>query len=85
MSFVEYYLKDGQKTFNCALAVKNGWGIEWGSDLIGIRLQDRKNPIHIVEISKTHWMIGVFIIYFKEGGWQCLDHCIEQFKILESN
>ena len=73
------------RTYNIGKAITDGWGIKLESleDLIGMKLQDRKKPKHIVEIKNTDWFMGIFRVFFKEGGWLCFDHCIEQFKLLK--
>ena len=71
------------RTFNIGQAFQDGFGIEWtGEDaLIGLKLKDRKKYKHKVEIEKTDWFMGILRVFYKEGGWQCFDHCVEQFEL----
>jgi hypothetical protein len=74
------YTKD--RRFSIRKALKDGWEKEYISfdEMIGLKLQDRKKENHLVVIEKYDWYMGVFRVHFKEGGWLCLDHAIEQFK-----
>jgi hypothetical protein len=83
MGIVKYKGGGLNRTFNIGQALKDGWGLEWKGEgaLVGIKLQDRTNPTHKVEITKTKWMYGTFIVFFGEGDWLCFDHAINQFKI----
>lgn len=81
MAIVKYIDKEGGRTFNVVQALKDGWGKDWeGEDaIIGLKLQDRKKAKHKVEVSKVDWALGTMRVHFKEGGWLCFDHAIEQF------
>ena len=70
------------RTFNVGQALNDGWGMEWqGEDaIIGTKLQDRKKAKHKVTVEKVDWFMGIMRVWFKEGGWLCFDHAIEQFK-----
>ncbi len=70
------------RTFSIPQALKDGWGKEFKTfdEMIGLRLQARKNAKHIVTIEKTDWSMGIFRVHFKESGWLCFDHAIEQFE-----
>jgi len=80
MGIVKY---SEDRRFNIGQAFEDGFGIEWaGEDAItGLKLQDRKNPDHKAEIVKTDWFAGTFRVFYKNGGWQCFDHCVEQFEL----
>lgn len=82
MSIVKYIDREGGRTFNIGQALKDGWGLEWSGEaaLIGLKLKDREKPEHTEEILRTDWFAGTFRVFFKSGGWQCFDHCIEQFE-----
>ena len=82
MGIVKYIGEGLNKKFNIVQAVKDGWGIEYTDIecLAGLQLQDRKNPKHKAKITGCRWDMGILIVCFK-NGWQCLDHCINQFKI----
>lgn len=70
------------RKFSIGQALKDGWGKEYEGfeGIVGLKLQDREKPNHEVTIEKYDWVMGTFIIYFKEGGWLCFDHAVEQFK-----
>lgn len=82
MGIIKYNGKGLNKKFNIGQALKDGWGKDWNGEdvLIGLTLQDRKKDNHIVHIKKVDWFMGIMRIWFKEGGWLCFDHAIEQFK-----
>lgn len=79
MGIVKY---NKQRQFSISQALKDGWNKEFENfdELIGLKLQDRKKEKHKVIIEKYDWFMGIFRVYFKEGGWLCFDHAIEQFK-----
>lgn len=79
---VKYINKRGGRVFNCAQALKDGWGLDWSGEesLVGLKLQDRKKSSHKVEIESADWFMSTLRVHFKEGGWLCFDHAIEQFK-----
>lgn len=82
------YDKDGfGKKFNIGQALKDGWGREWQGEeaIIGLKLQDRKKAKHKVTVESVDWFMGIFRVHFKEGGWLCFDHAIEQFKCVGKN
>jgi len=83
MGIVKY---TNDRQFSISQALKDGWGKEYEKfdELIGLKLQDRKKAKHIVTIEKYDWFMGIFRVYFKEGGWLCFDHAVEQFKALGS-
>ena len=70
------------RRFSISQALKDGWGKEYEEfdEMIGLQLQDRKKAKHKVTIEKYDWFMGIFRVYFKEGGLLCFDHAIEQFK-----
>jgi hypothetical protein len=82
MGIVKYDSEGFGKKFNVGQALKDGWGKDWqGEDaIVGLKLQDRKKAKHKVEVSKVDWTLGIMRVHFKEGGWLCFDHAIEQFK-----
>ena len=84
MSIVNYYFRNGVRKFDCNQALKDGWGMDWHNlaSLIGLKLQDRSNPKHHAEISDAENMSGLYVVHYKEGGYQALDHAIEEFKPL---
>ncbi|AGO48858.1 hypothetical protein Phi46:3_gp114 [Cellulophaga phage phi46:3] len=79
MGIVKY---NKNRQFSIIQAVKDGWNKEYVvlDDLVGLKLQDRKNPKHKVTISDIGWFMDICNVSFEEGGWLCLDHAIEQFK-----
>jgi hypothetical protein len=82
------YNKDGfGKKFNIGQALKDGWGQDWEGEeaIIGLKLQDRKKSKHKVTVESVDWFMGIFRVHFKEGGWLCFDHAIEQFKCVGKN
>lgn len=70
------------RKFNVGKALKDGWNKEWQGEsaLIGLVLQDRKKAKHKVTIENVDWFMGIMRVWFKEGGWLCFDHAIEQFE-----
>lgn len=72
------------KVSNVGQALKDGWDKTWEGEesLIGLTLQDRKNIDHQVTIENADWFCGTLRVWFKEGGWLCFDHAIEQFKCI---
>lgn len=86
MGIIKYEFDEEGKCFNVGQALMDGWGVEWeGEDaLIGLSLQDRKNPRHKVTIKKVDWTLETMRVWFNEGGWLCLDHAIEQFKCINN-
>ncbi|MBU2923040.1 hypothetical protein KO504_16950 [Winogradskyella psychrotolerans] len=81
MGIVKY---TNTRQFSITQALKDGWGKEFKEhdEFIGLKLQDRKKPKHIVTIEKTDWYMGIFRVHFSEGGWLCFDHAVEQFKCI---
>jgi len=81
MSIVKYFIKDNVKTFSNKQAVNDGWDAELNEEaLIGLILEDRSNPKHKVKIKGLNYHLGTMIVHWEEGGWNCLDHAVEQFK-----
>ena len=85
MTIVQYFEQDGAKTFDVAQALRcSGWRIEPSALLTttGLVLVDRLEPQHTVTVSHiTHdRLFGMYFVHYTEGGWQCLDHAIEQFR-----
>ena len=83
-NIVRYFQRNGAKMFDVKQALRDsGWGV--GLDELpavqGLQLIDRKQPGHTATISaiKHSSSYGMWFIYFENGGWQCLDHAIEQF------
>ena len=83
MGIVKYIACSTGKKFNIGEAIKDGWGLGWNGEqsLIGLKLQDRNNTKHKVEICSTDWFMGILRVFYKDGSWQCFDHCIEQFEL----
>lgn len=81
MSIVKY---TNDRKFSISQALKDGWDKDYENfdELIGLKLQDRKESNHIVTIEKYDWFMGIFRVYFKEGGWLCFDHAVEQFECI---
>ncbi len=81
MGIVKY---SADRKFNISQAVKDGWDIEYLSpeSLHGLSLVDRKRKDTKAKIESTDWMMGILVVNFVSGGWQCLDHCIEQFELV---
>jgi hypothetical protein len=85
MGIVKYKTKDnGGKIFNVGQALKDGWGKDWQGEehLIGLKLQDRKDPSHKAVIANIDWEVGTMRVWWVDGGWSCFDHAIEQFKCI---
>ena len=82
MGIIQYTGEWPNRKFNVGQAIKDGWGLDWQGEeaLIGVKLQDRKKARHKVEVDNVDWFMGILRVWFKEGGWLCLDHAIEQFK-----
>ncbi len=84
MGIVKY---TADRKFNIGQALKDGWEQEWEGEeaIIGLKLQDRKKSKHKVTVENVDWFMGIFMVHFKEGGWLCFDHAIEQFKCVGKN
>lgn len=85
---IKYYKKEGRfgKVFSVKQALKGGWGVDFRKvkvfeDFEGIKLVDRNKPSHVVTIKAILEDDVFYKVYFNEGGWQLLDHCIEQFQV----
>jgi len=89
VSIIQYTQDRFTKTFDVAQALHDGeWGItlEMLPSVQCLRLIDRNNPEHHVTVSRieyTRWA-EMYIVSYAEGGWQCLDHAIEQFAIAQA-
>lgn len=82
---VKYFEKDGQKTFDVVQALKDsGWDVPFENILMtqGLELVDRNDPCHLVTVSSIvlDRIYRMYFVSYVEGGWQCLDHAIEQFR-----
>jgi hypothetical protein len=84
MGIVKYIYKEGRKVFSIPQALMDGWGIEYNdqTNLVGLKLQDRQKRTYKTEIIGNDEFMGLIRVYFKGGGWLCLDHAIEQFKVV---
>jgi hypothetical protein len=83
---VQYFERDGAKTFDVQQALRcSGWGVELEKllETTGLVLTDRLKPSHVVTVSHitySRWF-EMYFVHYAEGGWQCLDHAIEQFRL----
>lgn len=82
MGIVKY---NKNRQFSISKSLKDGWGKEFKyfDELIGLKLQDRKKIKNKVVIENYDWCFGIFRIFYKGGGWQCFDHAIEQYKVID--
>ena len=86
---VKYFTQDGHKVFDVAQALgASGWGI-CRDDLHNahnLTLQSRDDPGHIETVKSISYSksFGMFFVYWMRGGWNCLDHAIEQFELCET-
>ena len=85
MPIVQYFERDGAKVFDVAQALAcSGWDVEQSRllDTHGLVLVDRLKPQHIVTVSHITYdrFFIMYFVHYKEGGWQCLDHAIDQFR-----
>lgn len=83
---IKYFYMNGQKFFDVVQAIKDsGWGIEYENILKcqGIELIDRNDPNHRVTVASITLdkFFRMYFVSFVQGGWLCLDHAIEQFKL----
>ncbi|MDP1814435.1 MAG: hypothetical protein Q8K92_08300 [Leadbetterella sp.] len=85
MGIVKY---NSDRQFNIGEAFEDGFGIEWTGieGIVGLRLKDRKKPKLKVTIERTDWFMGILRVFYKKEkntpmGWQCFDHCVEQFEL----
>ena len=92
MSVIKYYQKEGRfgKVFSVKQALKDGWKVDFRKvkvfeEFDGIKLVDRNKPSHTVTVKVIEEDDNFFKVYFNEGGWQLLDHCIEQFEIAQEH
>ena len=81
---VQYFERDGLKQFDVVQALADsGWDVDLDElpTLSGLVLADRSNPEHRVTVSEVTCtqLFKMWFVHYVEGGWQCLDHAIEQF------
>ena len=86
MGIVQYFRMDGAKKFDVKQALADsGWNITLEELLMTtyIPLVDRKDPGHKVTVSyfTQDRLFEMWFVHYAEGGWQCLDHAIEQFAL----
>lgn len=81
--FVEYETDEYGRFFDIAKNLKKIWGVGDEDTIIGLKLRDRKNHNLIATVEKTYMDMGIQMIQWKEGGWNCLDHALEQFERLK--
>lgn len=81
---VEYIGEGFGKKFNIKHNLNKFWGIDF-DDLIGLELVDRSNPKHKAKIVDADFKMGIAVVVWESGGWNCLDHAIEQFDVLNNN
>lgn len=86
MGLVKYNGEGFGKTFNVYSELKRLWDkdVKVVQQLKGTVLQDRKNKNLVVVIKDAKFHDGTAIVYFQEGGWLCLDHALEQFKVINN-
>lgn len=89
MSIVKYFYDyDNQKLFDVKQALKDsGWGIMF-KDILetnGLKLVDRNDPKSKVTVSRITLdrLFATYFVHYVEGGWNCLDHAVEQFALDE--
>ena len=81
---VRYFKRNGVKVFDVAQALRDSqWGVLF-EDILktkGLRLIDREDPKYQVTVSSIvlDRSMNMYFVSHIEGGWQCLDHAIEQF------
>ena len=80
MGHVKYKTDEHGRFFDIAENLKEIWGVTSKEPIEGLKLKDRKNPKHTVTIEKTYMEMGIQMVQWKEGGWNCLDHALEQFE-----
>lgn len=80
MGYVKYKTDKYGRFFDIAENLKEIWGVQSTDILVGLKLKDRKNPKHVVTIEKIYEDLGIVMVQWKEGGWNCLDHALEQFE-----
>lgn len=84
MGRVKYESDEHGRFFDVSKNLKEIWGIDTRKDsLIGLTLKDRKDHNHIVKIGNICIDMGILVVKWKDGGWNCLDHALEQFEKLE--
>lgn len=82
-NIVKYFIKNGDKVFSPEQAMRDGgWG-ENILDLRGVWVVDRSDPNRRVQIEKIAYdrFFNMYFVHYVNGGWQCLDHAINQFEV----
>jgi len=79
---VEYTGEGFDKKFNINHNLNKFWRVN-SNELIGLELVDRLNPKHTATITNYDFKCGTAIVNWENGGWNCLDHAIEQFDVLK--
>lgn len=77
---VEYIGVGLGKKFDVKHNLNKFWGVNF-DELIGLVLVDRIDPNQTAKISSVENEFGMAIVYWENGGWNCLDHAIEQFDV----
>jgi hypothetical protein len=85
MSIIKYTGSGASKVFNLDQAIRDGgWpDPDKPATYRGLRVVDRKNPKHkaTVKCVDHDAGYGMYFVSWVGGGWNCLDHAIEQFKV----
>ena len=85
---VKYIETDSGRYFDTKSAIKEHWGLDvnYYSELKGLKLVDRNKKSHLVEIEKVEHEVfmDIALVYWKNGGYNCLDHAINQFKVVKN-
>lgn len=79
---VEYKGEGFDKKFNIQHNLNKFWGVDV-DELIGLELVDRLNPKHTAKIIAYDFRYDTATVAWENGGWNCLDHAIEQFDVLK--
>lgn len=82
MSIVKYRGNGVNKVFDVEQALKDGGWPVLHPKLYPLKMVDRNNPKHTAIIENIRWdsSYGMVFVQWRGGGWNCLDHAIEQFK-----
>lgn len=80
MSVVQYFMRDGLKTFDINQAIRDGQFPDprHPSEYEGMIVVDRQSGEEAT-ITRITGSEEMYFVHFSSGGWLCLDHAIEQY------
>jgi hypothetical protein len=87
MSIVKYFGTGSDNKFDIDQAIKDGGWPDPDKPALykSLKVRDRKNAKHkatVKNITRDSFY-GMYFVSWVGGGWNCLDHAIEQFKVIK--